>query len=260
MENAPQSEPPSVSALEHAALAAWPAERVSELDGWRLRYMREVTRRANSVWPLSTTPRATEELERQVAEAEAFYEKLGASQVLFQMTPLADPGLEAVLEARGYRLDAPVSIQIAPLSKLIQLTPRGNACVELTPGPGFLEVAIQRGRFKDTPEEFLGLLGRIQGRTGFASVEADQGAIACGLGVCDGDLVGVFNMATLPEARRRGAASTLLGALCRWAERRGARYAYLQVERDNVPATKLYARYGFEEVYGYHYRRLELAE
>ena len=115
MENAPQSEPPSVSALEHAALAAWPAERVSELDGWRLRYMREVTRRANSVWPLSTTPRATEELERQVAEAEAFYEKLGASQVLFQMTPLADPGLEAVLEGqeKGTKLDGVLAAKSA---------------------------------------------------------------------------------------------------------------------------------------------------
>ncbi|MCA9642657.1 MAG: GNAT family N-acetyltransferase [Polyangiaceae bacterium] len=260
MDSPPQSTRPSVASLEQAAFAAWPAERVSDLEGWRLRYMREVTRRANSVWPVSGSDQGSAELERQVALAETFYEKLGASQVLFQMTPLADPGLDAVLEARGYRVDAPVAIQIAPLSKVIQLTPRGNACVELSPGPDFMEVAVQRGRFKDTPEEFQGLLQRIQGRTGFGSVESDAGPIACGLGVCDGDLMGVFNMATVPEARRKGAASTLLGALCRWAERRGAKYAYLQVERDNVPALKLYARYGFEEVYGYHYRKKSLEE
>ncbi len=260
MDPAPQPATPSITELEHAAYAAWPSERVSDLDGWRLRYMREVTRRANSVWPVSKTPKTEAELKQQVAEAEAFYAKLGASQVLFQMTPLADPGLEAVLEARSYRVDAPVAIQVAPVSKVIQMTPRGNACIELTPGPSFLEVAVQRGRFKDTPEEFLGLLGRIQGRTGFASVEASNGSIACGLGVCDGELMGVFNMVTLPEARRRGAGSTLLGALSRWAERRGAKFVYLQVERDNVAALKLYARYGFEEVYGYHYRKLSLED
>lgn len=257
MDSAPTSTP-SISELEHAAFAAWPAERVSELDGWRLRYMREVTRRANSVWPVSGSEKSDAELHAQVERAEAFYKKLGASQVLFQMTPLAAPNLESVLEARGYRVDAPVAIQVAPLSNVIQLTPRGNACIELTPSPGFLEVAVQRGRFKDTREEFLGLLQRVQGRTGFASVEVESGSIAGGLGVCDGELMGVFNMVTLPEARRRGAASTLLGALCRWGERRGAKYAYLQVERDNVPAMKLYARYGFEEVYGYHYRRRSL--
>ncbi|MGE0321988.1 MAG: GNAT family N-acetyltransferase [Polyangiaceae bacterium] len=260
MDSPPQSARPTVAALEQAAYAAWPAERVNDLRGWRLRYMREVTRRANSVWPVSEGTRSSAELAQQVVEAEAFYEKLGASQVLFQMTPLAEPGLEAVLEARGYRVDAPVAIQVAPIAKVIQLTPRGNACIELSPGPDFMEVAVQRGRFKDSQEEFQGLLQRIQGRTGFGSVESDAGPIACGLGVCDGELMGIFNMATVPEARRKGAASTLLGALCRWAERRGAKYAYLQVERDNVPALKLYGRYGFQEVYGYHYRKKSLED
>ena len=35
---------------------------------------------------------------------------------------------------------------------------------------------------------------------------------------------------------------------------RGATKAYLQVERQNDAALRIYARAGFREVYGYHYR------
>ena len=40
----------------------------------------------------------------------------------------------------------------------------------------------------------------------------------------------------------------------RWAEERGAKTAYLQVERDNASALALYAGFGFTAAYGYHYR------
>ena len=39
-----------IARLEHLAFAAWPAEEVVAVEGWRLRAMRGVTRRANSVF------------------------------------------------------------------------------------------------------------------------------------------------------------------------------------------------------------------
>lgn len=251
---------PTLSEIEHAAYGAWPAERVTEIGGWRLRYMREVTRRANSVWPLSVTDTDRTELSERVARVEEYYRKLGSSQVLFQLSPLAPSSLDSVLAERGYRVDAPVSVMLAEVSTVIQQAPRGNVCIEPTPGSDFLEVAIQRGRYKDFKEEFLGLLSRVQGRAGFASVETNGRPVASGLGVCDGPLLGLFAISTISDARRRGAASGLLGGLCRWAERKGARHAYLQVEQDNTAALKLFTRHGFREVYSYHYRQLELED
>jgi ribosomal protein S18 acetylase RimI-like enzyme len=59
----------------------------------------------------------------------------------------------------------------------------------------------------------------------------------------------------LPEQRRRGVAQSLLRTLAGWAGEQGAERLYLQVERDNAPARRLYDRLGFTEAYRYHYRR-----
>lgn len=61
-------------------------------------------------------------------------------------------------------------------------------------------------------------------------------------------------MATLPGARGKGAARTVLTALAGWATAHRADRMYLQVEPDNAPALRLYERAGFGEICGYHYR------
>lgn len=64
-------------------------------------------------------------------------------------------------------------------------------------------------------------------------------------------------MATLPRARGKGAARHMLAALAGWAGAHGARRVYLQVERNNAPALRLYEQAGFGEVCDYHYRIAE---
>jgi N-acetylglutamate synthase len=72
--------------------------------------------------------------------------------------------------------------------------------------------------------------------------------------VSDTGWAGVFGMATLPRARGAGAATRVLAALARWAANQGATQLYLQVERDNTAARRLYERAGFTELCRYHYR------
>jgi ribosomal protein S18 acetylase RimI-like enzyme len=59
---------------------------------------------------------------------------------------------------------------------------------------------------------------------------------------------------SLPQARGKGAARTVLAALADGAGAHRADCMYLQVERDNIPAPRLYRRAGFSEMRGYHYR------
>ena len=46
---------PRITEVERAALSAWPAAHVQELDGWKLRFHWNMTGRANSVWPNEVT-------------------------------------------------------------------------------------------------------------------------------------------------------------------------------------------------------------
>ena len=72
----------------------------------------------------------------------------------------------------------------------------------------------------------------------------------------DGNARGVPWARRNRQTRRRGLAGAILGALADWGQQLGAHTAYLQVEEDNPNAQRLYARTGFETVYGYHYRSL----
>jgi GNAT superfamily N-acetyltransferase len=64
----------------------------------------------------------------------------------------------------------------------------------------------------------------------------------------------VFSLATIPAARRHGAATAVVDTLEAWALSRDAHATYLQVERDNAPALAFYARRGLSIAHSYHYR------
>lgn len=82
-----------VLALERVA---WQAEEIASLGSWRLRAMRGVTNRANSVWAGPGEPDAS--FASAIAQVEAFYaaRRLPA---IFQITPAADRRLDALSSA-----------------------------------------------------------------------------------------------------------------------------------------------------------------
>ncbi len=61
------------------------------------------------------------------------------------------------------------------------------------------------------------------------------------------DEIYVVNLTTSPDVRRRGVASRLLGLCLLWGKRQGARRAILDVREGNIPARRLYERFGFRQ-------------
>jgi ribosomal protein S18 acetylase RimI-like enzyme len=245
-----------VRRLEEFAARAWPAARVEELDGWRLRADDGVTRRANSV--LANTSADRLPLAEKLARVEQFYarERLPAR---YQLCPASlPPDLDGMLAARGYRAVAPTAVQVAPLAAvraaaLSGLADRARVADRLE--DGWFATYCRADGFRGAEAERRGgILRRIARPTGYALLELDGQIAAVGLGVAEGDWVGLFCMATCPEFRRRGAATAVLHALAHWGERHGAAHAYLQVMDDNAPARGLYTRAGFRTLYHYHYR------
>jgi ribosomal protein S18 acetylase RimI-like enzyme len=245
-----------VLAIERVAFAAWPAAEIASCGGWRLRFNHGVTNRGGSVWP---GPGASERpLDARIEEVERWYAERDAS-ACYQLSPAADPpALDGALAARGYEVHSPVSVELASADAVAaHAAPDGQeASCTGAPCEEWFEISGRHGRFRGAEVAvYRALLGRLRGRAGFALVRAGGEPAAVGLAVVEPPFAGVFSMLTLPAFRGRGLARSVLGALARFAQQRGASRLYLQVEVENDAARHLYARTGFARRYRYHYRR-----
>jgi GNAT superfamily N-acetyltransferase len=244
-----------VREIEHCALAAWPAEQEQALAGWRLRATRGVTRRANSAWTGKTE--GSLPLEDRVDQVERFYAQRGLPSTIQLAGETAPNGLDALLARRGYRIDAPVSVQTADARRVTgeRTSPSIATRIEPRVFDGWLALSARRGRFAAVEDVYRGLLERIGDGAMFCLAELAGQPAGVGLAVMsNGDWCGLFSMLTLPDHQRQGVARAIVGALARAAVARGAGSLYLQVERANLTAGALYARLGFTGRYEYHYR------
>lgn len=256
-----------VARVETAAADALAPAEEERVDGWRLRFNHGVTRRGNSVLPEA---RGTRPLTRKLREAEAFYRLRGVAPRI-QLSPASRPAsLDGELAARGWRHepgervlwlalagDAPASD--APASKApASEAPAPFVRVADAPGDGYLAVqeavTPRAGRWAPARADAL----REAGLAPWHLTACDEAgrAAAAGLAVVDprARLVGLFSVATLPEARGRGLASSLVREALRRAGAAGMDGAYLQVDARNASAERLYRRLGFGDHHRYHYR------
>jgi len=237
---------------ELAANAIVPAVS-QELDGWRLRFNYGVTRRASSVLALGAGRLG---LDERLALAAQFYARRG-DPARFQLCPASRPAdLDEALAARGYVLDGPPThVQVAPLAVMRQV-PAGPAGVSERFDEAWLAAYCASEGVVDPVKvaSRRAMLERVGPPSGFAAAVVDGELAAVALGVVERGWLGLFNVATRPEFRRRGLGLAALSALARWAAGHGAERCYLQVSSANAPALGLYARLGFQTRYDYWYR------
>ena len=186
-------------------------------------------------------------------QAERFYTSL-ASPTVFRLSPLAGPEPDRILADRGYGvLDETIVMtkalgDIAPADSDVTIT--GN-CLDAWEN-GYADAHHLPANKRRAHRAILDRISPLP--RAFASVWDDNGAIAFGLGVLERDHLGIFDIVTVPQARRRGAARKLVSALMHWGSAREAKTAWLSVIGDNEKAKPLYADLGFRELYRYHYR------
>jgi GNAT superfamily N-acetyltransferase len=149
-----------------------------------------------------------------------------------------------------------MSLQVASTARVLEQEPTGSLRVRLDGRPtrAWFEIwHAVHGHGGDSRCEW-DMLGRVERPCAYACAMIGEDVVAVGRAVADTGWAGVFGMATRPEARGKGAGRNVLGALADWAGAHEAGHMYLQVERDNIPALRLYERMGFSELCGYHYR------
>ncbi|MEU8299981.1 GNAT family N-acetyltransferase [Micromonospora sp. NPDC048909] len=245
----------SVRDLQERAARALPAEQVEVVDGWWLRHHPHSSWWVGSVLPHGVLDSG--DLVHRVVAAEEFYRRRDTTP-LFQISPGACPaGLDALLAARGYRRHGGLSLQVAPTARVLTRAPAGALRVRWDDHPTDAWFDVWRAAHGDDGDEARAeweLLARVDRPSAYVRAMIGDDAVAVGRAVADTGWAGVFNMATLPRARGEGAADRVLAALADWAAAQHVDEMYLQVERDNAPAMRLYGRRGFRELRGYHYR------
>jgi GNAT superfamily N-acetyltransferase len=217
-------------------------------DGWILRLLRGKAKRArsvNAVYP-STLP-----LARKIAYCERLY-RGAAVPALFRITPFSQPPeLDAELDRQGYRRFDDTAVESASIDRS-QLPEPVAQPMELS---SWVEAV---GQLRASPIDHRSAhLARLDGMPLAKYPVAIRSAgeiLATGLAIVEDDCMGLFDIITRTDAQRRGLAKGVVASLLRIAWELGARHAYLQVQKENTAARRLYAQFGFEESYLYWYR------
>lgn len=243
--------------IEDASLNASAPPQQFWLDGWLLRLSPGKARRARSI---NAVAAGTRSIDDKLREAARRYHDAGLPMFV-RITPFSQPaGLEQHLAQLGwFHIDETHVMALPTLDAIDALCgafdrPAGIESVAAGPADYAAAVGALRGssaqqidahaqRLWQSPVPYTGLLWRRAGDV-----------VACGQFAREGDLVGLYDIFTAPQARGAGLAHSVCAALLVDARAQGARSAYLQVDGANAAAQAVYRRLGFADAYHYHYR------
>ncbi len=241
-----------VRRYEAAGFRAWPAAAVHYDGTWLVRLTAgHPAKRLNSVNPLD--PGDTDQVAVRIVRASRRFDAYGRP-LTFRMSPLSGQVLSKHLDEAGWnRFDESLVMRL-PLAE----AELGEAMdqIPLKDISRFIGALLKtRGSDASLRPGLSEVIGAIQPEAGLFALEDGSEPLATLICVHDGDLAGLFEVATEKSVRNKGHGRNLILSALKWARLRGAREAWLQVEAGNAPALALYRSLGFEEVYRYHYRR-----
>ena len=237
--------------LEELSLNAWPAIRQVHYDNWVLRFAGGHTRRSNSVNVLGASAIS---LDEKIAYCESAYQRAGLPAIFkFAGIPGTEE-LEEELKKRGYEFEAPTLVMTCDhLSASQVANPEFRYEPELT--REWFEMVT---RFTCIDESRKGdldqILQNIVPNRCFGCMYLSNQPASIGIAVAERNWLGLFDIVTAPEFRRRGLGTNLIRSLMGWGQTHGAYSAYLQVVEENQTAISLYESLGFEPRYHYWYR------
>ena len=251
-EKARKPELPVVRRFEAAGFRAWPAASVQYDGTWAIRLNAgHPVKRLNSVNPLD--PGDTGDLDGRVERARRRFEAYGRP-LTFRLSPLSGVVIPGHLDKAGWSFFGDSAVMQMPL---------GGHGVEdaihqipLRDVGRFIHAAMRIKALDPTLRPGLSeIIGAIAPDTGLFVLEQKGEPVATTICVHDGDLAGLFEVATAETERGKGYGRRIVLSALKWALSRGARRAWLQVEADNGAALGLYSSLGFSEAYRYHYAR-----
>jgi GNAT superfamily N-acetyltransferase len=242
-----------VRRFEAAGFRAWPAASVHYDGAWLIRLNAGYpAKRLNSVNPLD--PDDVRDLPQRIAKAERRFEAFGR-KLTFRLSPLSGRAISRHLDGEGWEHFSESLVMSMPL-ETHEAVHGAMDHIPLKDLTRFVDAAVKTQCLDTVLGSGLAeIIGAIQPEAGLFVLERQEVPAASAICVHEGDLAGLFEIATHPAERGKGFARRLVLSALKWARLRGARRAWLQVEAANRPARRLYEAIGFSEIYRYHYRR-----
>ncbi len=223
--------------------ATWPAAEFMTVGNWTIRKGADGGQRVSSA--TANGPVTTEDIN----VAEEAHAALGQNALF--MVREGEEALDALLEARGYRIKDPVNLYACPIENLTKLAPARMTGFAIWPplaiinevwtdhgiGPS-RQAVMQRAKGPKTA-----VLARQNDRVAGAAYVAIHNSVAM-----------LHALEVVHDHRRQGVANNILGVAAVWAQDNGATDFSVICVRDNTAANALYTSLNMENVGHYHYR------
>ena len=236
--------------IENMLMRSWPAIKQEVYDGWILRYSMGYTRRGNSVSPFYESFFDHEE---KFEYCERYFESKGL-KVIYKL--IEDENcfiIDKELEKRGYVKESLMSVQEAELSD-IKFNVEGMIIENQFSEYWFDFFSVEMNLSENEAEALKIILKKNDDKNFYVLKKEGDKMVAGGLGVIEGDKLGIYNIYVSPDARGNGYGEEVVKRIMLEGRGRNVDFAYLQVAVDNIQALNLYKKLGFREIYKYWYR------
>ncbi len=233
----------AVTRLYDAMDVTWPAKAMVQAGPWTIREGDDGGQRVSS----ATTDQAV--TIDAIEEAEATMRALGQDP-LFCLRD-GQEALDALLEARGYRMHDPVALYAIDTAALTQTPIPPVSAFSIWP-----PLAIIRDLWRDGGIDAarLRVMDRVEtAKTAILARHKDQPAGAAFVAV-NGEIAMIHAIDVIEAHRRSGVATNIMRKAAFWAQDSGATTLALAVTRSNSGANALYSSLGMSVIGYYHYR------
>lgn len=230
---------------------AWPALQTVLYDGWILRFAGGYTRRANSVNPIYPS---TIDVDKKIEYCHEFYAAKGMKTIFKITNEVYPPDLDNILETKGFIREAETSVQTINLEQTT-IMDYGRVRIVTSLDDFWVDNFFRlSGAVSENKPTLKAMLRNIKMPKCFAYIKEKNSIVACGLGVLEQDLIGLFDIVVATGFRGKGFGNRILNGMLLWGKNECAKLGYLQVMVDNKTALALYTKIGFKEIYRYWYR------
>ena len=189
-----------IKTIEDLSLNAWPSHQIELYDGWILRFSYFYTHRTNSVEQIgpSTIP-----VEEKVQYCEEIYRRWG-TPAIFKISPLVNPGFDAMLADRGYVVQHTTHVMTMDLANFAKKNPAVAVTVSSFIPPKWIDSLFALKSTTNVMHRMVvpSMYRAIPKETICTSIQDETGTIiATGLGIRDRDYVGVYAIHVHPAAQ-----------------------------------------------------------